>query len=243
MTIEFGVQSFCFRNTKDNAAVAGLVKEIGLDAIELCRIHVDFDNQAVYQSIIDAYASAGVKIISTGVNKINANPADRALFEFTKAAGCEYMSVNFSMANIDEELKSAEALAEEFDLKLGIHNHGGYHWLGTAEALAWVFSKSSKRVGLCLDTAWAMDAKQNPLEMVEKFSDRLYNVHFKDFTWNSDRSHNDVPVGTGNLDLPALLKTLDKVGFSGITVLEYEGDPENPVPALKECVANMKKCM
>ena len=243
MAIEFGVQSFCFRNTKESVEVAKLVKEIGLDAIELCRLHVDFDNPAVYQEIIDAYANAGVKIISTGVNKINANEADRNLFAFTKAAGCEYMSVNFSMDNIDEELKSAEALAEEFDLKLGIHNHGGYHWLGTAEALQWVFNKSSKRIGLTLDIAWAMDAKQNPIEMVEKFADRLYNVHFKDFTWNADRSHNDVPVGTGNLDLPALLSAMDKIGFNGITVLEYEGNPENPVPALKECVAQMKKSM
>ena len=49
MAIEFGVQSFCFRNTKDNVEVAKLVKEIGLDAIELCRLHVDFDNPEVYK--------------------------------------------------------------------------------------------------------------------------------------------------------------------------------------------------
>jgi sugar phosphate isomerase/epimerase len=153
------------------------------------------------------------------------------------------MSVNFTIKNIDAELESAEALAEEFDMKLGIHNHGGYHWLGNADCLDWVFSKSSKRIGLCMDTAWAIDARMDPVAWVEKYAERLYNVHFKDFTYNADRTHNDVPVGTGILDLEKLLAALDKIGYSGISVLEYEGDPADPEPALTECVAQMKKYM
>jgi sugar phosphate isomerase/epimerase len=241
MDIKFGVQSYCFRNTKENAEVAELVKRIGLDSIEVCGVHVDFKDPSSYKAAVDAYATAGVEIISTGVNKINADDADRGLFEFAKLAGCEYMSVNFSIKNIDAELKSAEALAEEFDIKLGIHNHGGYHWLGNADSLEWVFGKSSKRIGLCMDTAWAIDAKMNPVEWVDKFSERLYNVHFKDFTYNSDRTHNDVPVGTGILDLEKLLSALDGIGYDGISVLEFEGDPANPEPALTQCVAQMKK--
>lgn len=243
MKIKLGVQSYCFRKTLDNAAVAAQVKEIGLNSIEVCRVHVDFSNPATHAPGIAAYRQAGVEIISSGVNKINGNADDRRLFEFSAAAGCKYMSVNFSLANIDAELKSAEALAEEFDLKLGIHNHGGYHWLGQAESLAWVFSKSSPRIGLCLDTAWAIDAKQSPVKLAEQFADRLYNIHFKDFTYNPDRTHNDVPVGTGILNLPEFVGVLDKLGYAGIGVLEFEGDPENPVPALKKCVTEMKKCI
>lgn len=240
MNIDFGVQSYCFRNTKDNAETAAKVKEIGLDAIELCLIHVDFNDRDTYDEVLKAYRDAGVKIISTGVNKIEGNENDRNLFEFSKAAGTGVMSVNFSLRNLDAELKSAEALAEEYDMKLAIHNHGGYHWLGNPETLAWVFAKSSPRIGLALDTAWAIDAKQDPAAMVEQFADRLYNIHYKDFTYNPDRTHNDVPVGSGILDLPGLLAALEKNAYSGISVLEYEGDPENPVPALKECVATMK---
>lgn len=243
MDIKFGVQSYCFRNTKENAAVAELVKKIGLDSIEVCGVHVDFQDSSSYKAAVDAYAAAGVEIISTGVNTIKADASDRGLFEFAKLAGCEYMSVNFSIQNIDAELKSAEALAEEFDMKLGIHNHGGYHWLGNADSLDWVFGKSSKRVGLCMDTAWAIDARMNPIEWVDKYAERLYNVHFKDFTYNSDRTHNDVPVGTGILDLEKLLSALEGIGYDGISVLEFEGDPANPVPALTQCVAQMKQFM
>lgn len=243
MDIKFGVQSYCFRNEKDNAQVAEMVKSIGLDSIELCRVQVNFDDTSVYQGVVNAYKNAGVEIISTGVNKINADEQDRNLFEFAKEAGAKYMSVNFSIDNIDAELKSAEALAEEFDMKLGIHNHGGYHWLGNADTLDWVFSKSSKRIGLCMDTAWAIDAKMDPIVWVDKYAERLYNVHYKDFTYNADRTHNDVAVGTGILDLEKLLVALEKIGYNEISVLEYEGNPENPVPALTECVSQMKKYM
>ncbi len=243
MAIEFGVQSYCFRKTKDNAQVAEKVKEIGLDAIEICRVQVDFNNPECFSDAIKAYQDAGVKIISTGVNSISGDEKDRDLFEFVKAAGCKNMSVDFKLENLDAQLESAEALAEEYDIKLGIHNHGGYHWLGNATALDWVFSKTSKRIGLTLDTAWAIDARQDPVAWVEKYADRLYNVHFKDFTYNADRTHNDVPVGTGILDLEKLLAALDKIGFAGISVLEYEGDPDNPVPALEKCVSQMKTYM
>lgn len=243
MRLEFGVQSWCFNKTVDNRQVALKVKGIGLKQIELCGVHVNFQDPSCYADVKAAYEEAGVRIISTGVNKINGDSKDRGLFEFSKAAGCRHMSVNFSIHNIDNELKSAESLAEEFDMKLGIHNHGGYHWLGNQDSIDWVLKKSSPRIGLCLDTAWAMDAKANPAAWVERYAGRVFNVHFKDFTYNRDRSHNDVPVGTGILDLEKLLQALEKTGYNEIAVLEYEGDPVNPEPALKECVAQMKKRM
>ena len=46
----------------------------------------------------------------------------------------------------------------------------------------------------------------------------------------------DVVIGTGILDLPALVTALGEVGFSGVPIIEYEGDVTNPVPALTECV-------
>lgn len=241
MTIKCGVQSWCFNKTKINSEVALKVKEIGLDSIELCGAHIDFHNPATYQESINAYENNGIEIISTGVNKILATARDRNLFEFAKAAGTKHMSVNFSLDNIDAELKSAEALAEEYDMKLGIHNHGGGHWLGNEETMSWVLGKTSKRIGLCLDTAWAIDARQDPVKWIEKFADQLYNVHFKDFTYLNSRQPNDVAVGTGLLDLEKCIETLKKIGYAGISVLECEGDPKDPIPALLECVNQMKK--
>jgi sugar phosphate isomerase/epimerase len=38
-----------------------------------------------------------------------------------------------------------------------------------------------------------------------------------------------------------LLAALGETGFDGMAVLEYEADPENPVPALRRCVESVRR--
>jgi len=40
--------------------------------------------------------------------------------------------------------------------------------------------------------------------------------------------------------LPAFVAALEETGFDGMAVIEYEADPENPVPALTDCVNQMR---
>ena len=66
-------------------------------------------------------------------------------------------------------------------------------------------------------------------------------AHYKDFTFNPNGEWNDVIVGEGALDLPGLVDALQENGFNGVALLEYEGDVENPVPALTKCVSRMRE--
>ena len=234
---EMGVQSYCFRHFKDNATTAAMVKECGLARIEICGVQVDFQDTASFDSAIGTYRDAGVEIVSIGVNGLAGDEAvERNYFEFLQAAGAKFMSVDFKPDAVPGSFALAEELAEEYDVRLAIHNHGGRHWLGSAQALEWVFTQTSPRVGLCLDTAWALHSHEDPIEMIERFGQRLYGVHVKDFTFDSKGQHTDVVVGTGNLDLSRMARAMDAVGFDGYVVLEYEADVENPVPALRGCV-------
>lgn len=234
--VPLGVQSYCFRNFKNNDEVAGMVKDIGLAAIEVCAVHADFKNPSMFQGVIDSYKKKGVSILTTGVNGISGNEAeDRKMFDFLKMCGAKYMSVNFGLDNLDQALASAEKLSEEYNVRLGIHIHGGKHWLSNTPALKWLFKKTSPRVGLNLDTAWALDAGEDPIKMMQEFKARLYILHLKDFTFDRARKHTDVVVGTGNIDLTAVNKTLTEINFNGVAIIEYEGDAANPVPALKGC--------
>jgi len=76
--------------------------------------------------------------------------------------------------------------------------------------------------------------------MATRFGDRLYGTHIKDFVFDRARRSEDVIVGTGNLDLPAFVELLEASPTLKFAVLEYEGDVENPVPALKECVTAVR---
>ena len=236
--MELGLQSFCLRGIKDNAEVAAAVKRCGLRRIEVCNAHTGWDDAAAFGELARAYRTAGVPIVSIGVNRIGPDrDAAVRIFECAKAAGLDRMSVDFPLDGVDEALRLADELSERYSILLGIHNHGGRHWLGSVTALRWVFGKTSDRIGLSLDTAWAIDSRENPVEMVRQFGDRLHLVHIKDFVFAADRTPEDVVVGTGNLSLPELDRALADVGFAGEAILEYEGDVNDPVPALRECVA------
>lgn len=239
----FGIQSWCFRNFKTIPEFTQALKRTGVNKTELCGVQVDFHKPETHAAAVASFKDAGVEVLSIGVNGIAGKPEERNYFEFCKKIGAKYMSISFAPDAMWDGVKSAEKLADEFDIQLGIHNHGGYDWLGNTTILDYVFKNTSKRIGLTLDTAWAIDAKQNPVKMAEHFADRLVGVHVKDFTYTPDREAHDVIIGKGNLDLPLFVKTLEKVGFHGFNVIEYEADAENPVPALTECVQVLSKLM
>ena len=236
------VQSYCFRGFKANGEVAAKVKACGLAAVELCGMHADFAAPDTFEGVIRTYRDAGVSIVSIGVQGFKNEPAKEArFFDFARRAGATTISANFPADGAQEALRAAERLAVEHGIRLAIHNHGGKHWLGSSQMLQAVFRQTGPQIGLMLDTAWALDAGEDPVAMVEKFGDRLYGLHLKDFVFDRARKPQDVVVGTGNLDLPKLFAALRKVGFAGLLILEYEGDVNDPVPALRQCVEALRK--
>jgi inosose dehydratase len=245
MTQPIAIQSYCFRHFKALPGFIEQLKSTGVSATEICGVHADFADPSTFGATIEPFHAAGIEIVAIGVEKLTGViDVDRPRFEFCKAANVKNMSVTFDPKIIDDNfaaMKNVERLAEQYDLRLGIHNHGGYDWLGNAQILKHVFDRTGPRIGLHLDTAWAIDAKQDSVKLVEQFADRLFGTHVKDFVYSPQRQPADVIIGTGNLDLPGYVKALERIGFTGPLVIEYEGDVENPVPALRECVAALKK--
>ena len=234
---QLGAQSYCFRGFKDNATVIAKLKECGLDKIELCGVHADFSNESQFDEVIKQYADGGVEIVAIGVQSFkNDEAAERKYFEFARRAGAKFISCDFAVEGMPQCLDTAQKVAAEFDIKLAIHNHGGKHWLGSGQMLKHILKNTDESIGLCLDTAWALDAGEDPLQLVKDCANKLYGLHIKDFIFDRARHPEDVVVGSGNLNLAELRSTLEAVNFSGYAVLEYEGDVENPVPALTKCV-------
>lgn len=236
------VQSYCYRGTKPLPDLLERVKKTGLSRLELCAVHVDFNDESTFDQAISTCQDAGIELVQIGVETFTGDVAHaRKRFEFARKAGIKLISCHFVPDSFDEAHPMVTKLCDEYDIDVAIHNHGGYHWLGNMEMLSYVFSQVSPRIGLCLDTAWALDARHNPVKMAEKFIDRLKSTHIKDFTFKPDRMGVDTIVGEGNLDLPGLLKLLNDHHFTGPAILEYEGDIDNPVPALQKCVEAVKQ--
>ena len=243
-TQNLGIQSWCYRNYKTLDTFLPALKSAGVNATEICGVQVDFNKPETFSEAVKKCNDAGVKVLSIGIEYLDGSPDPiRKRCEFLKAAGAKYMGVSFSPDGMFKAFETASKIAEEYDIHMGIHNHGGYDWLGNGTILDYIFKNTSPRIGLTIDTAWALDAKQNPIEWADKFAKRLYGVHIKDFIFDRARNQQDVIVGTGNLDLPKFIATLKKNNFNGYAVIEYEADAENPVPALTQCVQAVKKAV
>ena len=242
---DFGVQSYCFRHFKRNADVAAKAREIGVDKVEVCAVHVDFDRPETFDEAIAAYREAGVGLVSLGVETYTGDEAmARRRFEFAKKAGFRHVSAHFQADSFHTAVPQVKDLLAEYDLRLAIHCHGGYLFGGDVPTLKHLLDLGGERVGVCIDTAWCMQIGPrdgDPAKWArDHFAGRVYGVHYKDFVFETNAQWKDVVVGTGNLDLPAFVRALEETNFDGFAVLEYEADPENPVPALTECVRSMK---
>jgi sugar phosphate isomerase/epimerase len=244
--MDFGVQSYCFRNFKDNSDVASMVKQIGVNKIEVCGIHSNaFNDVAVWKDEVAIYQNAGVEIVSIGVQTFGEDmEAARRWFECAQAAGTKYISAHFQVGNFQTTVPKVAALCDEFGIRIGIHCHGGYMFGGSPDELRCMLDLGGENIGVCIDTAWCMQIgpqRGKPVEWVKNlFKGRVYGVHYKDFTFGKDAKWEDVVVGTGNLDLPAFVAALNEENFDGYAVIEYEADPENPVPALTNCVNSVR---
>lgn len=238
----FGVQSYCFRHFSDNRDVAAKTRECGLDKIELCGVHADFNRPESFGEIVQIYRDAGIGIVSIGVQTFGGEAREKKWFECAALAGAKHLSAHFKVESFPRAIEKVRAWSREFGVRVGIHNHGGYSFGGQPDVIAHLLSLGAPEIGICLDTAWAMQIGPhggNPVEWVRKFPQSVYGIHFKDFVFARDGAWQDVVVGEGNLDLRGLLAALDETGFDGVSVLEYEADAENPVPALRRCVDRM----
>lgn len=240
---DFGVQSYCFRNFKDNADVAKKVRQIGVNKLEICSVHADFEKPQEFGKVVDIYKNEGVQIVSMGVQTFTGADNERNWFECAKIAGAKHISAHFKVDSYTTAVPKTAKLAEEYGIRIGIHLHGGYMFGGQMDVCEHLLKLGGPRIGLNIDTAWCMQTgprNGDPVKWVEKFAGRIYGVHYKDFIFDKNAQWHDVVVGTGNLNLPAFIKALEAANFDGMAVIEYEADPENPVPALTECVNKMR---
>jgi len=236
-----GVQSYCFRGFKSIAELIGQIKGIGLDRTEVCRVHADFDNEALFEGVLAQFRAAGVAISSIGVQTFRGATVEESWFRFAQAAGCRMIAMTFDLKAMPGVIPATEKLAEKYDMLLGIHNHGGYNWLGNLDMVSHVLGNSGPRLGLCLDTAWAIQSGEDALKWAERLQPKLFGVHVKDFTFDRGGKWTDVVVGTGNLKLKELLALAVAAPRMAAITLEYEGDVANPGPALQECVAAVRR--
>lgn len=241
LTKLIGVKTFSFREIKDNSLCAKAIRDCVGCTADISGTHVDYDAPETWEKIIADYKDNGVDISGLGVVMAKPDEAfNRRFFEFAKLGNIPLVSFSCAPEEWEKTMSIMEKLSEEYSILTAIHNHGGYNWLGNSTIMKYVFGKCSNRIGLCLDTAWCIHTeRENPVQWMELFGDRMYGIHFKDFTWSRNGKHVDSIVGEGALDLPATLNKFKEMEHIISAVVEYEGP--DAVECTKKSIENIRQ--
>ncbi len=222
----------------DNMLAA--VKRVGLDKISLHRAHSPWENQpGQWTETAARIRATGVTPLCCGVlNLKNDETAMRRMMDYVKTHGLSF----FSCSPEPAALPLLERLVQEYDLRCAIHNHGpeDKSWPSVAGVLA-AIEPLDARIGLCLDVGHCYRSGEEPVYLIRKAGSRLYDVHLKDtFAAPGDKDDKPAEMGRGRLDLHDILWTLAEQDYHGAVWLEYEKDPNEPVPGLAESVGHVR---
>ena len=136
----------------------------------------------------------------------------------------------------------AEKVAQEYGLDLVFHPHVATYVETPEECEKFFDASSHTSVGLCLDTGHCVYGQGDSVIEAEKFKSKLRFVHIKDcnakvleearrnkWTFEEAIEHKVFTIiGQGNIDFEAFFRTLEKIGYSGWSVVEQDvkfGDP------------------
>ncbi|WP_461108319.1 sugar phosphate isomerase/epimerase family protein [Spirosoma koreense] len=163
---------------------------------------------------------------------------------FVKALGGSAIQLTNSARPKDrlpttDELKRLATVMNEIgkqtaDLGVQATYHNHMHQLGeTPEEVDTILQAvNPKYMKLELDIAHYKQGGGQPEKAVKQYKDILYALHLKDTMSplpdkpNDPKAYKFVELGRGNVDVPAVIRALDDIKFSGWGIVELDGVPE-----------------
>ena len=225
----FGVQTYSFRRSigADPAKVLDTIKSMGITEIE------GGSGRLTPQEFKKLCDERGITIPSTGAGYEElVNKTDSVVYK-AKALGAKYVMVawiphktgSFNLENAKkaaEDFNRAGKILKENGLTFCYHAHGYEfqpHEDGTL--LDYLMKNTNPEyVSFEMDIMWIHFGGGDPAALLKKYGDRWKLMHVKDLKKGTKKDLTgltnpefDVAVGTGELDIPAIMKEAKRVGI------------------------------
>jgi len=225
-----GVVSYTYRKyfEKDIPSTLDIIKGNGITDIEFSSL---FGKSAAgLRRLID---EKGIYCSSFGVSYDELVNKTAEVAQNAKALGASYVRVagiphkgsltlEEAQKAIDDFNRAGKLLKEEYGLGFIYHNHGFEfqpYLDGTLYDLI-VTKTDPAYVSFEMDILWAFFPGQDPAGLLRKYGSRYKALHLKDLrkgikgdASGGTSSENDVALGTGQIDLPAVLKAAQAAGI------------------------------
>jgi sugar phosphate isomerase/epimerase len=227
-----GIAGYTFHNVPIEQCIL-MMHQVGVSALSIKDFYLPLNSsQEKVNEILTKFRTAGIEIYAAGVIYLKTSPEVDQAFDYAGKLGIKLI---IGVPNY-ELLPYVEQKVKATGIRIAIHNHGPEDKLypGPKE----VFDKIKNLdagIGLCLDIGHAQRAGQDPVKAVSAYAIRLFDLHVKDLAKNTPEE-NSVALGKGILDIPALVRALNQIHFTGRCSLEYEVNEKDILPGLAESV-------
>ena len=254
-----GIVSFTYRNNfaKDVPATLDIVKGNGITDIEFSNLFKQ--TPADLRRMID---EKGIKCSSYGVSYDDLVNKTAEVAEAAKALGAQYVRVAgiphkgaFTLDNAKQAVadfnKYGKILKDDYGLTFIYHNHG-FEFQPYEDGTLYdylVKNTDPKYVSLELDILWAYFPGQDPVQLLAKYGNRYKALHLKDLRkgvatgalTGSTAQDNDVILGTGQIDIPSVLKAAKKAGVKHYYIEDESSSSIEQVPQSIKYINSLKK--
>ncbi len=233
------LQTWTFRMFDVDEAL-DMVQMLGLTHVELGSNH--FNSQATPAQIAemrDKLDARGLTCFTAGTEPFTADHDDnRRVFEFAAALGLRTILADPPPDSFD----SLDRLVAEYDIRVGIHNHGpGFRYVTPDDVLRSVDGRD-RRIGAVVDTGHFLRAGVDPAAALIALTGRVFGLHLKDVR-GAGADAPDVVVGDGDLDLERLLAAMadSQLTHETLVSLEHEANPDDPYDDVAKALARIDR--
>lgn len=246
-TAPLGVQTYSFRKSFPSGVekVLDTIKMFGFTEIESGAPRGM--TPEAYKRLCDA---RGISIPSTGASFEELQNSPDSVAMRAKALGAKYVMTAWvphkkGEFNLDDAKKavqvfnSAGKVLKEHGLTFCYHAHGYEfqpHENGTL--LDYIFANTNPEyVSFEMDIMWVYFGGGDPVALLKKYPNRWKLMHLKDLRKGTPKDltgltaeDNDVPLGTGELNIPAILKEAKRIGIKHYFIEDESSTVMKQVP-------------
>jgi len=184
------------------------------------------------EKVKEMLAAKGISIVAFGVVVPQTPEQWVQTVAFAKDMGIQYITAE----PLKEHWSYIDSLAGANGIKIAIHDHPkpSPYWHPDSVLAA---VKDHPNIGACADIGhWGRNGL-DPVECLKKLEGHIIGLHFKDIKEMNVVESEDVIVGTGVINMPAVLSELKRQQFKGMFSIEREENWYNNVPDVKQTIA------
>jgi len=256
-TAPLGVQAYSFRKSFPNSIEKTLdtIKMMGFTEIEGGGGRIPPEE---FKKLCDA---RGISIPSTGAgfDQLQLSPdsvAMKAKAMGSKYVMCAWVPHKKGEFNLDDAKKAVEVfnsagkVLKEQGLTLAYHAHGyEFQPYKNGTLLDYIFENTNPEyVSFEMDIMWIYFGGGDPAGLLKKYGNRWKLMHLKDLRkgtpkdlTGSTSEDNDVPIGTGELNIPAILKEAKKAGIKHYFIEDESPHVTEQIPQSIQYLKSLKE--